>query len=381
MRISFLMLLFCGTLSAQAYTVSDGSGAYPSIVGATWLTAAHDDATAEISPTGFSFDYFGQAFSSFRICTNGCIQLGNGSFGFSAAKTPDHAAYGNVIACLWADLIVSPSSSALRWKFDGTVLYVEWQFVLQEFGPAYQPIPFPGVNMQAQLDTSTGTITFWYGDPSPLAGTVTGIAGAVAISSAAGAGQQVIAGTMAGHVATDGAVSLYPVNRWIRFDPPANSAPVIGVSADGANVTNAQTLTVPLGSSLADAGLQISVSDADGDAVALSSTVSNAAASGILEAEFAHSGATPYALAPVSGSFGALVTHTITLQADDGNGGVTSFSFTIQVADSAGGFTAGAGSGGGGGCSMSGATGVWLVLLAAAGFAACRRRAVVSRPR
>jgi hypothetical protein len=365
MRITLLMLLLCGTLGAQSYSVSDGGGAYPSIVGATWLSAAHDDATTEISPPGFSFDFFGQAFTSFRICTNGHIQLGNGTFGFSASKTPDHGACGNQIACLWTDLIVG-QSSALRWKFDGTVLYVEWMLVLQEFGPAYQPIPFPGVNMQTQLDTSTGQITLYYGDPSPLAASVTETAaGAVAISGAPGAAQEVITGVMPGYVNADGSVGAYPIGRWIRFTPPANNLPAISVASNGAAVSGGGTLTAPLGSTLAGLGLQIDVTDADGDTVALTGTVGNAGTSGMLESEFSNSAAAPFALTPTSGSFGALVTHAVSLQADDGRGGTATFNFTIVVDAGTGGgqFTGGARGGGGAGCTAGAGSLAWLAIL------------------
>lgn len=335
--------LFCvlaalagATHAATTYTVSDAHQPF-GYVSLNVLPLANDELSPPISPPGFSFSYFGQSYNAFRVGTNGYMMLcqsGAGGAG-SVSKTPDHAgAPGCYLSPLWLDLIVA-SNAVIGWSFSGGELVVEWSYVNQFFGAAYQPIPAPAVNMRVRLKTS-GEIEFCYGDQSPLAVPhFKTDAHTVAISGPSGVSQTIIDGALSGYVSA-GVMTAWPTDRVIRFTPytPPNNAPAISVNSAQGGVSSGGTLHVAHNSDLAALALNIAVTDADSDTVTLAGSVSNIMLTGIANAEFSSPAVqAPYTLVPASGRFvHAGVTHLVTLAADDGNGGSTQFTFSIVVA-------------------------------------------------
>ncbi|MBZ0136378.1 MAG: FG-GAP-like repeat-containing protein [Planctomycetes bacterium] len=118
----------------------------------------------------------------------------------------------------------------------------------------------------------------------------------------------------------------------INVGAAPNDPPVIGVSRNATNVADSSVINVAYGATVASLQLAISVTDAQNDTVALTGTVSSGSGTGILNSEFSNSAPAPYTVNPTSGVFNiGGATHTVTLSADDGNGGTANFSFHVMV--------------------------------------------------
>jgi hypothetical protein len=108
-----------------------------------------DDSNVGPFPIGFSFEFYGQTFTQFRICTNGFITFGDQSGRYSPGSFPEAAAPNGVIAAYWTDLFptsgyfaryrtegISPNrtmvhSARMTW-YDNRNAWVEYQIVLFE---------------------------------------------------------------------------------------------------------------------------------------------------------------------------------------------------------------------------------------------------------
>jgi hypothetical protein len=108
-----------------------------------------DDSNVGPFPIGFSFEFYGQTFTQFRICTNGFITFGDQSGRYSPGAFPEAAAPNGVIAAYWTDLFptsgyfaryrtegISPNrmmvhSARMTW-YDNRNAWVEYQIVLFE---------------------------------------------------------------------------------------------------------------------------------------------------------------------------------------------------------------------------------------------------------
>ncbi len=107
------------TTSQSDYSFRDSSSfggpGYAWIDISTTGTAAielnnQDDLVTGAIPLGFSFPFFGNSFSSVRVCTNGFISFENASPLFFGPSLPSLEASGNVVAAFWNDLILDASS-------------------------------------------------------------------------------------------------------------------------------------------------------------------------------------------------------------------------------------------------------------------------------
>jgi hypothetical protein len=78
-----------------------------------------DDSNVGPFPIGFSFEFYGQTFTQFRICTNGFITFGDQSGRYSPGAFPEAAAPNGVIAAYWTDLFPSSGYFA-RYRTEGT---------------------------------------------------------------------------------------------------------------------------------------------------------------------------------------------------------------------------------------------------------------------
>lgn len=162
-----------------------------------------------------------------------------------------------------------------------------------------------------------------------------------------------------------------------------NSAPTLSIfdnrGAASRQVVNGATLHVNYSFQLADFAFQLSVGDADGDSVSVTTTISDVAGTGILESEWGSSPATaPYTLAPVSGVFNtaAGVTHQLTIIGDDGADQSVLTFFIVQAPLPGPSVPAGLeGGAGGGGCVADASTHLWpmLMLLIAGAIVAIRK--------
>jgi len=62
-----------------------------------------DDSNVGPFNIGFDFEFYGQIFSQFRICTNGFITFGSTSGRYSPGSFPSGSAPNGVVAAYWTD--------------------------------------------------------------------------------------------------------------------------------------------------------------------------------------------------------------------------------------------------------------------------------------
>jgi hypothetical protein len=78
-----------------------------------------DDSNVGPFNIGFNFEFYGQTFTQFRICTNGFITFGDPSGRYSPGSFPDASAPNGVVAAYWTDLYPS-SGYYMRYQTVGT---------------------------------------------------------------------------------------------------------------------------------------------------------------------------------------------------------------------------------------------------------------------
>jgi hypothetical protein len=227
--LPLLFLILAPFTWAQAYSVTSAQITnYADLAAPTTLTLSDEDLSASISPAGFSFDYFGQTYTSFKVGSNGYLILGSAGTHNTYVVYHDTAP-GLFVAPLWADFAPGGGSS-IGWEYTGGLLTVEWRELRTTWGgSATQPVP--RTRMQALLDTASGEVSFRYGTPST---TYNGNWGNYfhncAISGPSGQSQEIVDGVLTGFVSGQGWVQNYPANQSITFapqlPPTINSTPV-----------------------------------------------------------------------------------------------------------------------------------------------------------
>ena len=121
------------------------------------------------------------------------------------------------------------------------------------------------------------------------------------------------------------------------FDVTGNAAPTFTVMGGGGAITNAGSLNVLTGSTVAAANISITVNDAStGDALVLTAGITNQGTTGIVIAEWQGSSTSPTAInaAPSTGTFNTAATLAVTLTANDGVNPAVNFTFDIVVSAS-----------------------------------------------
>lgn len=348
--LCFAAALMCSALFAQSsvpqtgYTVTSGATTYADLSGATNVPLAYGGNSGVISPTGFSFNYYGVNYTSFQICASGYIIMGNATG--TPTKAVNHASgVGNFVSPLWGDYnpqggigaASSPGSVGYRWG--AGMLTVEWKNI-----PSNANF-MVGVRMQAVLDTSTGRIEFRYGAPGGGgSGFTNASSNACAISEPNTASpQEVTPGVDGSYVSATGAVNTYPAGRFIRFSPgaqqPVNTAPTVTVAYDqGGGSTlliNNGTINVAYGTTVASLQFVVAINDAESDDCSITTAITNIGSTGLDTSEWTKASApVPYQLSPALGTFNtpAGATHQFTLTANDGTDNTV---FTFNVAQAA----------------------------------------------
>lgn len=326
-----------GPIAAPTYTVTSGaSTGYADLTGGTNLGLSYGT-NSLISPTGFSFHYFGTTYTSVRVYASGYIVMGS-AFGTVSKPVNHTTGVGTFVSPLWGDynpavaLGMAASMGQVNYRYSNSVLTVEWKNIPSSANTSF------GVRMQALLDTSTGQIEFRYASPQGGSGYTNNTANACAISSPNTTGQEVVPGTDAGFISSTGAVTAYPGGRWVRFTPPTvsvpNTAPALVVKAGSTTIANGATLNVSHGTTVSGTAFQVEASDVDADNISITATITNLGATGIVLSEWNVASAPgPHSLAPASGSFNTLsgATHLFTITAGDGVADTT-ISFTVVQA-------------------------------------------------
>jgi hypothetical protein len=121
-----------------------------------------DDSNVGPFNIGFNFEFYGQTFTQFRICTNGFITFGNTAGTYSPTSFPSSANPNGVVAAYWTDLYPS-SGYYIRYQTVGTSpnrqLIVSAHLTYYSNRSAwvdYQIILFEGTNKVQTTITSQG---------------------------------------------------------------------------------------------------------------------------------------------------------------------------------------------------------------------------------
>ena len=121
-----------------------------------------DDSNVGPFNIGFNFEFYGQTFSQFRICTNGFITFGNTSGSYTPGSFPNANQPNGVVAAYWTDLYPS-SGYYMRYQTVGTApnrqLIVSAHLTYYSNRNAwvdYQIILFEGTNKVQTTITSQG---------------------------------------------------------------------------------------------------------------------------------------------------------------------------------------------------------------------------------
>ena len=121
-----------------------------------------DDSNVGPFNIGFNFEFYGQTFSQFRICTNGFITFGNTAGTYSPTSFPSSANPNGVVAAYWTDLFPSPGYYT-NYRTEGTApnrkLVVSAHLTYYSNRNAwvdYQIILFEGTNKVQTTITSQG---------------------------------------------------------------------------------------------------------------------------------------------------------------------------------------------------------------------------------
>ena len=94
----------------------------------TLIPMSGDDINTGPYPIGFDFEFYGNTYDEFRICTNGFISFTSTSTAYSNQPIPGAGAPENLVAPFWDDLNFGSVERAYYYN-DGTRLIVAWHDV------------------------------------------------------------------------------------------------------------------------------------------------------------------------------------------------------------------------------------------------------------
>ena len=178
-----------------------------------------DDSNLGPFPIGFTFKYYGNQFTTFRVCSNGWLSFSSTLTTYSNAALPSASAPLNLLAPFWDDLNLSATGSGdIYYQNVGGNLVVQYDNVMR-YGTA-TPVTF-----QVIL-TPAGTITFQY------------LSFGTALTNSATVGIQNDTGTVglqvvfnAAYLHDNLAIKFAALPEWATCTPTSGSIPA-GGSAD-----------------------------------------------------------------------------------------------------------------------------------------------------
>ncbi len=128
-----------------------------STIGTPIFGAYFDDANRGPFPIGFTFPFYGNEFTTFRVCTNGWISFTSSLTTYTNQPLPNAGATvpENLIAVFWDDMVVDPSyNTEVYYYSDGTKLIVQYNVRrIAEYTPPYysfEIILYPNGNILYQ---------------------------------------------------------------------------------------------------------------------------------------------------------------------------------------------------------------------------------------
>ena len=116
-----------------------------------------DDSNQGPFPLGFTFNFYGTDFTTFRIGSNGFVSLSSTSTSISNSALPAAAAPANLLALLWDDLI--PGTGSCQYYYDGTrmiIQYTNWMNYTSGGPYTMQMQLYPNGTIEYQYQTLTG---------------------------------------------------------------------------------------------------------------------------------------------------------------------------------------------------------------------------------
>ncbi len=185
----------------------------------TLIELAGDDVLSAPIPIGFRFPFYGAAYDSFRVGSNGFITFTGSSGGFSNTTLPNTGigVPENLVAAFWDDLVFSGTARAYWWH-DATRLVVQFQDV-PRFAEPDRPNTFEVV-----LEASGAIETRWL---SLRGASVT--SATVGIQNATrDDGLQVVFN--APYLGDSLAVRIAPPVAWVKISPRSGTVPAGGTA-------------------------------------------------------------------------------------------------------------------------------------------------------
>jgi subtilisin family serine protease len=182
----------------------------------TLVTLTGDDATSGPQNLGFAFPFYGNSFSSLRVCTNGFVSFTDAGTPYSNGALPTTAGVPNMVAPFWDDLDFG-STSRVYVHNDGSRYIVSWIGAphYQTGGPySFQILLYPSGEIRYQY-LSMG---------SPTNSATTGIQ-----NQAENVGLTVAYNTS--YVHDNLAVQIVPLRQWMTVAPSSGRIPA-GQSQD-----------------------------------------------------------------------------------------------------------------------------------------------------
>lgn len=135
------------------------SGTYTAVVGGTSAGISGDDAFSAALPIGFTFSYCGADYTTFKMDTNGYINLGGNLSSYSYSNLLASTTVRPIIAGVWDDM--SSPAGACVYLTTGSapnrVLTAEWTNISWNYGGAASQ------NFQVQLFETTKQVKINYG--------------------------------------------------------------------------------------------------------------------------------------------------------------------------------------------------------------------------
>jgi hypothetical protein len=162
-------LTITSLVSGGDYTACDSAGVFEDIssTGTNAATVSNCDDCFEAIPIGFSFNFYGAAFTDAQVSSNGLMAFGAGSAVFGNVAIPNAAIPNNFASALWDDLYPTGAGD-IYYQTTGTagsrVFTVSWQ------GVAPFPTTNPEYNFQVHLYEGSNNIEFRYGSITPDVG-------------------------------------------------------------------------------------------------------------------------------------------------------------------------------------------------------------------
>lgn len=219
----------------------------------TPVTGLGDDSNAGPFPLGMSFPFYGTAFTSARLCSNGWLSFTSTSTQFSTYPLPSVFAPENLIAGVWRDLSFTAGGTLHVQQINNT-------FVAQFTNVPLLSSSSTLCTFQIVLQPSGSILLYYRRVDLPTSGTV-GVQD----------GTRTVGQTLAHHQAflhNDLAVRLTPARDWLSLDPLAGT-----VAPAAAATLSAVATSEGLGAGVYSAEVRIASNDPDRPLIAVPATL------------------------------------------------------------------------------------------------------------